>query len=82
MYFYGTIKPPPISFTLHRTQEILYGHITEFWSRVDVRVCVDMNKYWDLLDEGSVTHAVDSLFYSYSPEWRQHFEKHTILAYL
>ena len=34
------------------------------------------------LGEASVTHAVDSLFYSYSPEWRQHFEKHTILAYL
>ena len=29
-----------------------------------------------------MTHAVDSLFYSYSPEWREHFEKDTILAYL
>ena len=35
-----------------------------------------------LLDKASVTHAVHSLFYSYSLEWRQHFEKHTILAYL
>ena len=26
--------------------------------------------------------AVNSLFYSYSLEWRQHFEKHTILAYV
>ena len=34
------------------------------------------------IDEASVTHAVDSLFYSYSPKWGQHFEKHTILAYL
>ena len=29
-----------------------------------------------------MTHAVHSLLYSYSSEWRQHFEKHTILAYL
>ena len=29
-----------------------------------------------------MTHAVDSLFYSYSPEWKQRFEKHTILSYL
>ena len=29
-----------------------------------------------------MTHAVDSLFQSYSPEWKQRFEKHTILAYL
>ena len=29
-----------------------------------------------------MTHAGHSLFYSYSSEWRQHFEKHTILAYL
>ena len=27
VYFYVIIKTPPISFTLHRTQEILYGHI-------------------------------------------------------
>ena len=47
-YFYVIIKPPPISFTLYRTQENVYGHITEFWSRVDVRsTFVDMNKYWD-----------------------------------
>ena len=26
--------------------------------------------------------AVNSLFYSYSLEWRQHFEKHTILAHV
>ena len=82
VYLYVIIKPPPISFTLHRTQEILYGHITEFWGRVDVTACVDMNKYWNKLEEASVTHAVDSLFYSYSPESRQHFEKHTILAYV
>ena len=31
----------------HRAQEILYGNITEFWSRVDVSACVDMNRYWD-----------------------------------
>ena len=35
--FYVIIKPPPISF-------ILRGHITEFWSRVDVSARVDMNK--------------------------------------
>ena len=58
--------------------EILYGHIT----CVDVSACVDMNKCWDKLDEASVTQAVHSLFYSYSPEWRQHFEKRTILVYL
>ena len=27
VYFYVIIKPPPISFTLYRTQEILYGRI-------------------------------------------------------
>ena len=58
--------------------EILYGHITY----VDVSACVDMNKCWDKLDKASVTQAVHSLFYSYSPEWRQHFEKNTIIAYL
>ena len=47
LYFHVIIKPPPISFTLHRTQEILYDHITKFWGRVDVSACVDMNKYWD-----------------------------------
>ena len=73
------IKLPPISFTLHRTQEILYGHIT----CIDVSACVDMNKCWDKLDEASVSQAVHSLSYSYNPEWRQHFEKKTtILAYL
>ena len=30
VYFYLTIKPPPISFTLYRTQENLYGPIAEF----------------------------------------------------
>ena len=25
---------------------------------------------------------IDSLFYSFSPEWRQHYEKHTILPFL
>ena len=25
---------------------------------------------------------IDSLFYNFSPEWRQHFEKHTILPFL
>ena len=47
VHFYVIIKLPPISFTLHRTQELLYGHITEFWSRVDVSAWVDMNRYWD-----------------------------------
>ena len=47
VYFYVIIKTPPISFTLYRKKEILYGRIAEFWSRVDVSACVDMNKYWD-----------------------------------
>ena len=47
VHFYVITKLPPISFTLHRTQELLYGHITEFWSRVDVSACVDMNRYRD-----------------------------------
>ena len=47
VHFYVIIKLSPISFTLHRTQELLYGHITEFWSRVDVSAWVDMNRYWD-----------------------------------
>ena len=34
----------PQFLSLHRTQEILYGHITEFWGRVDVSACVDMNR--------------------------------------
>ena len=72
------IKPPSISFTLYWTQGILYDYIT----LVDVSACVDMNKCWDKLDEASVTQAVHSLFYSYGPEWRQHFKKNTILAYL
>ena len=42
VHFYAIIKLPPISFTLHRTQEL-----TGFWSRVDVSACVGMNKYWD-----------------------------------
>ena len=43
------INLPPVSFTLYRTQERLYGHIpvTEFWGRVDVSACVDMNKHRD-----------------------------------
>ena len=40
LYFHVIIKPPPISFTLHRTQEILCGHITEFWSRVDTETII------------------------------------------
>ena len=46
-HFYVIIKLPPICFTLYRTQELLYGHITEFLSRVDVGAGVDMNKYRD-----------------------------------
>ena len=34
---------------------------------------------WLSHDQSSHSH---SLFYSYSPEWRQHFEKHTIFAYV
>ena len=47
VHFYVIIKLPPISFTLYRTQELLYGHIIEFWSRVHVSACVacvDMNE--------------------------------------
>ena len=47
VHVYVIIKLPPISFTLYRRQELLYGDITEFWSRVDVSACVDKNKYWD-----------------------------------
>ena len=30
VYFHVIIKLPPISFTLYRTQEILYGRIADF----------------------------------------------------
>ena len=43
-YFYVVIKPPPICCTLYRMQEILYGHVTEFWIRVDVSAFVRGNK--------------------------------------
>ena len=42
---------------------------------MSVPSCVEINKYWKR--QQSIL-----LFYSYSPEYRKHFEKHTILVYL